>query len=218
MRCSDLGSQPEKNKHPHILTLAVQVADSIQKVGVNRRFTLPAILLIRAFAAKPDGSAAGFLGRLDIRFTVPDETGFSGIDQKLAARRQNHGGQGFSTLTVLVRPVRAVIGGQDFASTLFHFVDYSVVHFPEVIPCNQTAVDAGLIADNNSRNVLPVEYRECFQGVGVKVDFRNALYVLGAVLVEDPIAIEEYEFAVLRPRGFEPYEHFSIQTGHTFRI
>ena len=157
-----------------------------------------------AAAADENTGASGVFGGLHIRFSVSNKKCLAGIDAAKSAGGKYHVRSGFAAFTFFIRAMRTVKGCLNASAVLLHPPDDSFMHSPEIAPGDKTPIDSRLVADQNDAYVFAVEVFERFEGVLVKSDFFQALYIIGPVHVQNAVPVQEEETAVFGLGAIEP--------------
>jgi hypothetical protein len=97
--------------------------------------------------------------------------------------------------------MRAIEGGQDAAAVFLNPSDHTFMSCPEIVQADQAPIEPGLIADQNDSNVFVFKDLERFESILIEAYFVEALHIIGTVHVQNAVAVQEEEAAVLRLWG-----------------
>ena len=157
-----------------------------------------------AAAADANAGASGVFGGLHIGVAVADKKRVAGTDACKSASGKYHVRSGFAAPTFFVRAMWTVKGGLNTSAVFLHPLNDPFMNSPEIAPVDKTSIDPRLVAHQYDGDIFAMEVFERFEGIPVKGNFFQALYIIGPVHIQNAVPVHEEETAVFRLGAVKP--------------
>lgn len=128
---------------------------------------------------------------LHIHHRIADHVRAREINAPLVRGIAKHFRARLATITALVGLVRAEIDRVYAPARALDFTQHAYMNIAQLFFCERATIYAGLIGRHDSQKATRGDPAETVQSTGQKTKFVPGFDMVGAILIDDPIAVEE---------------------------